>query len=171
MYEDRFISDLEVRSADGDGPRVIAGTAITYNERSTIAGRFTEEFAPNSLVLPDTLKLVLMHRDREVVARAPISLSITDTPERMTFEARPPLDVPEARAAVSGTDAGLYRGASLRFDQVEDRWTGLHRRILKARVLHLSIVDDPGHDSSVIESRWKAQAQPYPPWRVLLWLA
>ena len=137
----------EFRAENG----VLKGTVVDYSDSAKF-GSFTERFLPGSLRLDDPI-LNLQHDRGKPVARPGSGLVIDDGPKRMRMEATLPETV-YGREARELVDAGILRGLSLEFVAVREKWDGMRRTIMEARMTALALVDKPAYGRSEIEARF-----------------
>ncbi len=140
---------------------MIEGTLITYGVPSRIGGVFSETFQAGSVrVLPGALANRQHDRARPL-ARLGQGLTITDDGREIRASITLP-DTSEARDVRALVDAGVLRGLSAEFFATDEDWPAPDQRMIKAAELRgLAVVDDPGHESSLIsEVRARLDATP-----------
>ena len=147
---------IEFREAGGG--MEISGVAIRYGVPSE-AGRlaFREEFAPGAFTnLSDpAIYACASHKPDQVLGRQGAgTLRLEDSPAELRFS----IDLPETSAGRDTAELarrGDLAGASISFiaDTRAQEWSGppeaRHRLIRKARLLHLSPVLAPAHQTSL----------------------
>ena len=137
---------------------IITGNAITYGEKSTIAGAFKETFSPGCFGQYSDVMVNIQHQKTKPVARQGAGLVLHDDEKALRAEidlTGTPLGL-EARSMI---DKGLLRGLSVEFYPDDEVWEG-HSRIVKAAELKaISIVDKPAYAGSTIE-----EMRSYVPW-------
>ena len=77
---------------------------------------------------------------------------LADTPRALTMRAELP-DTPRATQALADVRARLLRGLSVEFHALRERFEGSLRIIERARLVRLSLVDDPAYPASAVEAR------------------
>ena len=156
MNSEKRFSQLgfELRQAENENsPAVLRGVATPYSSRALIAGVFEEMFLPGAFgpIEGKEISLNIMHERAQLVARSPLTMTLTDSDESLTIEARPP----KTRAgmdAIIGTQAGLFTGLSVHFVALEEEFIGNLRRISKANLLDIAVVDRSAYDLSTLEA-------------------
>lgn len=94
-----------------------------------------------------------------LASRAAGSLTLRDTAEALEFEAEIAAGTSWARDFLEAHKAGLIRGLSPGFrvvpggERVEQRGTGLLRRVIRAELFELSAVTRPAYGAAQIEAR------------------
>ena len=150
--EKRFVQFRQT----GDG--TIAGTAIRYGDVAKI-GRFSETFEPGSLEIDPDVIVNLQHDRGKPVARTGSGLTLTNDRSQLHASISLP-DTVHAREAKELVAAGILRGMSVEFTDVQDRWEGSSRTITRARLTGIGLVDRPAYSDSQLEARWaKAASQ------------
>lgn len=156
---------LTVRSED-DGSHTIVGRFPYGAETELQRGRF-ETFAPGAfrsrLAGEEEVHLLAGHDfNRPLASRKSGSLTLTDTPEGLTFEARISADVANTshgRDTLALVRAGLSVGLSPGFrltpdgERVERRADGVLRTVHGADLFELSVVTRPAYDAAQVEAR------------------
>ena len=150
--EYRFV---ELRYTEG---RTVTGTALRYGERARMpwGWELIESRAFGDLSASDLI-LNIMHDRKVPIARSGSGLSITDSAESLSFDAK----IANTRAgddALELVRTGILRGASVEFRTKEDAWEGNVRRILSATLRGIGLADRPSYPSSLVEARTQAAA-------------
>ena len=146
----REVRSIELR-ATVDGRRV-SGLAVRYGDRARLRGGQTETFAPGSLNIGTPVVLTVQHQRSAPLARAPGSLTFTDTDDGLSFVAEIAHGA-RGDQALADVRSGLLAGASIEFMSRADQWTGVHRTVTDATLLGLSLVDVPAYAQSTVEAR------------------
>ena len=141
--ETRF---LECR-ADG---RAITGAALNYGDTARLrAGRETFDPHPFGDVSElDVIANVLHDRQRPIARTGGGGLVLTDSPERLAVRA----DLPNTREADDALElvrTGVLRGWSIEFNPLRESQDGDLRRIHRAALSGLGLVDRPAYPLSV----------------------
>lgn len=149
------MSEVEYRYADitlGDGR--ITGIAMRYGDRAAI-GEFREEFAVGALRFDD-VTLNVMHNPERVVARSNGTMQLRNASDALHVEARI-VDTQDGQDAIKLIDAGVITGMSVEFRCLEDSFTGNLRRVEKADLLAIALVDRPayGETAVALAKRWR----------------
>lgn len=158
---------LEVR-AESDGSATISGRFPYGAETELGRGRY-ETFAPGSLRAGDDVHLLAQHDYAHPLAsKRSGSLTLTDHPDGLAFEARISPDVAntthgrDTLALVrSGLSIGLSPGFRVRPDgeRVQRRSDGVLRTVHGADLFELSVVTRPAYDAAQVEARsWHVNA-------------
>lgn len=105
--------------------------------------------------------------EKPLASRAAGTLSISDTPAGVVFEAKVDAGTTWARDFLAAHTAGLVRGLSPGFrvspggERIERRGNGLLRRITAGELFELSAVTVPAYPAAQIEARnWRPGAEP-----------
>ena len=136
---------VEVRLADDPeraGPGRIEGVLMAYGKRALDRN---EVFEANALTWPAAGVILNEQHNRQ----APIMRVV---PQVEGGEVRISAALPNTqrgRDAATGIRNGTYRGLSVEFRAVKQRWQGSQRRIQSARLTAAGLVDDPSHDAPV----------------------
>lgn len=142
---------IEFRS-DGEG-RELRGPAVVYGDEARIGPRMRERFEPGAFAeLPADATLTIQHDRAAIVARLGVGLTLADSPGALEMRAELP-DTPRATQALADVRAGLLRGLSVEFVALRERYQGALRIIERARLIGISIVDDPAYPASTVEAR------------------
>ena len=146
----------EIREAGGGWE--LRGVAIRYDTPSP-AGKldFTESFRPGAFTNLDDPDIFLCahHRPDKLLGRVGSgTLSLEDSPRELRYRCQVP-DTGDGRDVVALARRGDLPGASISFiaDVRGQEWSGTpqnRRRVIsRARLLHLSPVAAPAHDTSL----------------------
>ena len=156
MNSEKRFSPLGFELRQKESGSILSGIVMEYGSPATIAGVFEEMFVPGAFgtIEGKEISLNIMHERAQLVARSPLTLTLSDSVERLAIEARPP----KTRAgldAIIGTQAGLFTGLSVHFVALEEEFIGNLRRISKANLLDIAVVDRSAYDLSTLEARFK----------------
>jgi HK97 family phage prohead protease len=156
---------LELRRDANGGARLTG--RFPYGSETDLAPGRAEVIEPRAFAARIDAKAdihLLAGHDYEkpLASRAAGTLSISDTPEGVIFEARIDPGTTWARDFLAAHAAGLVRGLSPGFrvgmggERVEKRGNGLLRRIMAADLFELSAVTVPAYPDAQIEARnWR----------------
>lgn len=152
---------LELRAED-DGTQVIAGR-FPYGAEAELGRGRRETFAPGAFRMNDDVHLLAGHDyNRPLASRRSGSLTLTDHPDGLAFEARISPDVAntthgrDTLALVrSGLSIGLSPGFRVKPDgeRVERRSDGVLRTVHGADLFELSVVTRPAYNDAQVEAR------------------
>ena len=150
MLEHRFY-EFESRESDLD-KRVLTGVAVDYSDVARVK-HFEERFLPGAFEgHAENVVLTYMHDKNRPLTRTGAGLTLTDTPEEMRFFAVLPT-TRDADDALELVRARVFRGASVSFQAIDDKWDGNRREIRQAHLARIGIVDEPAYSQSVVEAR------------------
>ncbi len=155
--ESRF---LECR-ADG---RVITGAALQYGDVARISRGRQETFAPQpfgDVSRLDILANIQHNRQRMIARTGGGGLELTDSRERLQVRADLPRTT-DADDALELVKTGILRGWSIEFDSLREENRSNLRRIVKADLGGLGLVDFPAYSQSLAtaEIRQDGEASP-----------
>ena len=140
MDEIRFA--VELRDDEQRGPGRLSGRLIRYGER---ARDRAELFEPDSLRWPkDGIVLNRQHERRSPILRF---TPVVDGNE-VRIDALLP-DTTSGRDAAAEIRSGLFRGLSIEFKAVRERFAGGVRRIREAVLKGAALVDAPSYATTV----------------------
>ena len=151
--EIRF-APFELRSSDGT-PGVLAGIAIRYGDRAEIAPGLFERFEAGAFgdIAKSTVIVNRQHNRGAPLARAGGLLRLSDSPDDLRAELTLP-DTTEGRDVATLVRDGVLRGFSIEFRAEHDRIEGGNLRIVeRAKLIALSVVDDPAYGDSLVALR------------------
>ena len=129
--------------------RTVSGTAMPYGEK-TDRGAYIETFEPGAFgpVGKIDATLNIMHEERRLVARTGGGgLVFRDTPGGLLAAA----DLPatrDANDALTMVKSGVLRGLSVEFHAEVEKWSNELRRVVKATLGGLGLVDRPAYVGS-----------------------
>ena len=129
--------------------RTVSGVAMPYGE-VTDRGMFRETFEPGAFGPVDEIDATLnvMHQGTRLVARTGGGgLLLRDTPAGLLASA----DLPATREAddtLTLIHRGVLRGLSVEFRAIRDKWEGNLRRVARAALEGLGIVDRPSYQGA-----------------------
>ena len=150
MLEHRF---YELRESDLDS-RIISGVAVSYSDVARVR-HFEERFLPGAFAgRSSDVTLTYMHDRSRPLCRTGSGLTLTDSPEEMRFEAVLP-NTADADDALEMVRTKVFRGASVSFHAIDDRWDGKRREIRQAHLARIGLVDDPAYAQSTVEARFQ----------------
>ena len=136
---------IELR-ADDMSPGRLSGVLLNYGER---AHDRPEVFEPGSLRWPPEGIVLRRQHDR----RAPVMRVVPEVREgAVVIDAALP-DTSAGRDAASEIRGGLFRGLSVEFRAVRQRYTGGVRHIADALLTGAGLVDSPSYTGSRVEVR------------------
>ena len=140
---------------------LLSGILIPYGVGSRIGEKFTETWAPGSVVaIGSEVRANVQHdRGRSVAVNRPGGgLSFTDTSTELRARIELP-DTSEGRDVRVLVSRGVLSGLSAEFRARRDVWRGTDRTILEAEIRGLAIVDQPAHDGALVEleARYKSE--------------
>ena len=144
---ERRYSPVEV-----DG-RNLRGVAVRYGEVARLPwGRETFEPGAFGDVASADVILRFQHERSRPIARTPSTLRLVDGPEALTIAAQLP-ETREADDALALIRAGVLRGLSLEFRAGHAPIVDGIRRVRRAGLLGLGLVDQPAYAGSTVEAR------------------
>jgi HK97 family phage prohead protease len=163
LKELRFTHAHELRVQDGaDGSKTISGTAVVYNSPSVDMGGWTEIVAPGAFT--ETLKNsdVRMLRDHDTTLllgrEKSKTLTLTDTPQGLTFRCKLP-NTTQAADLAESIKRGDLDGVSFGFTVAEngDKWSNTKgqvvRTLLAVELAEISIVSFPAYPATSVSIR------------------
>lgn len=159
---------LEVRSADGEQPRKLAGYAAVFNRDAVIAGLFRERIAPGAFataIQEDDVRALFNHDPNYVLGRnRSKTLTLSEDGTGLLYEVDPP-DTHWARDLMVSVERGDVSQSSFGFSVVREEWTTPENRaelptrtILEARLFDVSPVTYPAYEETTAEARDQATA-------------
>lgn len=150
---DTLVVPLEMRrTAD----RTIEGICVPYNRTTMKAGNSRgERFLPGAFAGVDArqkIRLTDSHLEGEVRRPVGVGTQFRDTTEGL-FGAFRFYDTPEGRGARENVMEDTYGGLSVGFVPVEERiGDDGAREIVRARLYHVSLVDEPAYEDARVLS-------------------
>ena len=151
--EIRF-APFELRSSDG-APGVLTGVAMRYGDKAEIASGLFERFEAGAFgdIAKSTVIVNRQHNRAAPLARAGGLLRLKDSPVDLRAELTLP-DTTEGRDVATLVRDGVLRGFSVEFRAEHDRIEGGNLRIVeRAKLVALSVVDDPAYGDSLVALR------------------
>ena len=153
MDEERFAFVEVDRAADPSG-RSLSGVVLDWGRFSAVQGGAWEEAVDRGAfgdLSGADLGLVVQHDRGAPIARTKAgSLRLVDEDRRLRLVAELP-ETPRASQALADVNAGLLTGFSVRMNVVRDHWSGMRRRISRARLVHVGLVDSPAYDGALVD--------------------
>ena len=148
---------IEYRYAAMDatpGGRRVAGIAMRYGERTTIQGKFAEEFRPGAFAPIGDVVLNWMHDRAKPLARTGEhgGLQLADSATELRVAATLP-ETSLADDAVELIRRGVFRGLSIEFRSIRESTVGGVRVIEKALLSGIGIVDRPAYSNAEVQAR------------------
>ena len=148
---------IEYRYAAMDatpGGRRVAGIAMRYGERTTIDGKFAEEFRPGAFAPIGDVILNWQHDRNKPLARTGEhgGLQLADSATELRVAATLP-ETSLADDAVELIRRGVFRGLSIEFRSVEEKMVAGVRVIQKALLSGIAIVDRPAYSNAEVQAR------------------
>jgi HK97 family phage prohead protease len=162
---------LELRRSENGGARLTG--RFPYGRETELAPGRAEviearAFAARIDAGADIHLLAGHDYEKPLASRGAGTLTLTDTPEGVTFEATVDPGTTWARDFLAAHAAGLVRGLSPGFrvplggERIERRGDGLLRRISAGELFELSAVTVPAYPAAQIEARnWRHGAEPH----------
>ena len=147
---DEIRCKVEIRESEGK-PRLV-GVLLPFNER---AQDRAELFESGSVSWPeDGLTLRRQHnRSQPILNFLPVEVE-----GRLTVDAPLP-DTVAGRDAAAEIRGGLFKGLSIEFRAVRERFVGGVRRISEAVLTGAGLVDSPSYSQAVVEARARADRE------------
>ena len=146
MIEQRFCGELR---AEG---RQLIGVVMPYGE---VSPDFQELFEPGAFgpeVSQADIILNSMHQRPQPLARTNGGLVLIDTPQSLNMRAELP-NTAAASDVLELVRANVLRGLSVEFDALEERFQGGIRRISRAKLGSVGVVDRPGFIGAAVQAR------------------
>ena len=136
------------------GGRNVAGIAMRYGERTTIDGKFVEEFRPGAFAPIGDVVLNWMHDRAKPLARTGEhgGLQLADSATELRVAATLP-ETTLADDAVELIRRGVFRGLSIEFRSIRESTVGGVRVIEKALLSGIGIVDRPAYSNAEVQAR------------------
>ena len=136
------------------GGRNVAGIAMRYGERTTIQGKFAEEFRPGAFSPIGDVVLNWMHDRAKPLARTGEhgGLQLMDSATELRAAATLP-ETTLADDAVELIRRGVFRGLSIEFRSLKERDAGGVRVIEKALLSGIAVVDRPAYSQAELQAR------------------
>ena len=163
---------VEFRAASDD-PGVITGIVANYGTPATI-DRFTEIIEPGAFApLSDNIRMNVQHmRDRPLARNIEGGgLELRDSSDELRLSLSLP-DTTDGRDTRVMLDRKVYTGFSVEMRVTKDVWTGTERRVQKAELRAIGLVDMPAHSTALVdlENRYMEVGGNLPVRRRVLWL-
>lgn len=135
---------------------MIAGTALRYGDTANIAGVYKERFTMGAFGNVSSLDVILnvQHDRTRPLTRTGAGLQLQDSDRDLRVTA----ELPETRDAddvLTLIRQQVYRGLSIEFRPVQERYIDGVRVIDKALLRAIAIVDTPAYKQSTIEARFR----------------
>ena len=136
------------------GGRNVAGIAMRYGDRTTIEGKFVEEFRPGAFNPIGDVVLNWMHDRAKPLARTGEhgGLQLADSATELRVAATLP-ETSLADDAVELIRRGVFRGLSIEFRSVEEKMVAGVRVIQKALLSGIAVVDRPAYSQAELQAR------------------
>ena len=136
------------------GGRNVAGIAMRYGERTTIQGKFAEEFRPGAFAPIGDVILNWQHDRNKPLARTGEhgGLELMDSATELRVAATLP-ETTLADDAVELIRRGVFRGLSIEFRSIRESTVGGVRIIEKALLSGIGIVDRPAYSNAEVQAR------------------
>ena len=155
---------IEYRYAAMDatpGGRRVAGIAMRYGERTTIEGKFVEEFRPGAFAPIGDVILNWQHDRNKPLARTGEhgGLQLADSATELRVAATLP-ETSLADDAVELIRRGVFRGLSIEFRSVEEKMVAGVRVIQKALLSGIAVVDRPAYSQAELQARMAMEPRP-----------
>ena len=143
---------IELRADDsGQSPGRLFGTLLTYGER---ASDRPELFEANSLSWAEDGIVI----NRQHARNWPVLRAVPEVRGLAVMVDTPLPDTMAGRDSAQEIRDGLFKGLSVEFKAVRQRFEGGLRRISSARLTAAALVDSPSYRGSVVEIRGEALA-------------
>ncbi|RYG85492.1 MAG: hypothetical protein EON59_12075 [Alphaproteobacteria bacterium] len=131
------------------GSRTIAGYALKWGVVSSVRADFDEVFCtPGSVAWPSAMPICVEHDKQDVIGRLGENARLADDGMGLWLEIEP-----SDYHFVAGVRTGRFRGLSISFRAVAERWSVVDGRRLRsvdsARLLEVSLCDQGAHHTSV----------------------
>ena len=126
--------------------RTISGTVVKFGDVADM-GAFRETFEPGSIEHADATLNIMHRQDRLVGRTAGGGVVLRDTGEALTMSATMPT-TRDGDDALELVRSGVLRGLSVEFRAVKDRFVGDLRRISRAVLGGIGLVDRPAYAGS-----------------------
>ena len=131
-----------------DGRR-LSGTVVKYGDTALIGGRMREQFEPGAFdVRSIDATLNEMHDPQKLLARTGTGgMKLTDSPEGLSMVA----ELGRTRQAddtLENIDRGILTGLSMEFAARSESYSGDLRRVLRADLGGIAVVDRPAYEGS-----------------------
>jgi len=166
MMETTPMADREVRGgipaevrADGDGVRV-EGYAAVFNERTDIAGMFTEIIAPGAFraaVGRDDVVFLVNHDGLPLARTRSKTLTLVEDDKGLRIETMLDPEDPDVKAIVPKMKRGDLDKMSFAFRATKQEWDDTTepptRTIREVELFDVSIVTSPAYDGTSIALR------------------
>ena len=155
-----------------DGQRSLTGKIVLYGVPTSIdGGIFTEQFEPGAFGDLSDADLILnfQHERSRPLARTGAGLTLVNTETELAVHAVLP-ETREADDALTLVRSGIVRGLSVEFFADEDSFDGSLRRITKARIADIGLVDRPAYPDATVEVRAAYERHQRAPRRRRIWL-
>ena len=160
------MNELEYRMCQFDGIEVreengaikVSGTVVKYGDTATIQGGFQEIAMPGSVELDDRVIANRMHVRAAPLAVYPHNLNIELREDRVYAQ----FDLPPTQL---GKDVAIeierhiLSGLSIEWRVLRDQFVGMTRRVHKARMYGVALVDRAAYKESTLERRFQEQQQ------------
>lgn len=138
----------------------VEGVLIPYGAPSMIGGVFSETFRPGSVRWGSGVLANRQHDRARPLARLGHGLTLADGPAELRATLTLP-DTADGRDVRALIDSAVLRGLSAEFRAVRDEWPSPSERVIhEAELRGLAVVDDPGHESALIEEVRARLAEP-----------
>ncbi|MCY3918743.1 MAG: HK97 family phage prohead protease [Chloroflexi bacterium] len=131
--------------------RTLAGPAVVYSDVARV-DRYRLQIMPGAFApLPADVALNVQHDRAAIVARIGAGLELQDGPDQLRMAATLPA-TPRADQALADVKAGLLLGISAELVVARQTVSGGLRKVEKATLTGLALVDTPAFPQSEIEA-------------------
>ena len=156
--EFRFLDVGAVEIRD-DGSAVLTGVAMPYGTEARIGPTFTETVAAGAFGGDLGDVILNLHHDRaQPMARTGGGgLELEDSATALRIKA----EIPAYRGdVVDMVKRRILRGLSVEMAVSEDRWTGNHREVRRAKLMGIGLVDRAAYTGASAELAARARYRP-----------
>ena len=146
--------EYRFQEVERDG-RELRGVVMPYGSLARISRITQERFSPKAFGDVDTLDVLLnvQHDRRRPLARTGgEDMTLIDNASRLFMRAKLP-ETQEANDALTLLEKGVFRGLSVEFDPVKERYQGNIRNIEKATLTGIGLVDRPAYANALVSVR------------------
>ena len=150
---------LEVREDDSrQSPGVLHGVLMEYN---SVSPAHKERFLPGALEWPEGGIVVNeMHERKKALTRV-----VPEVRGNSLVLSKPLSDTQLNRDVISLVRDGTYRGLSIEFRSIVERYVSGIREIARAQLVRVAVVDDPSYSQSTVSVRSADVSEAHRKWR------